>query len=104
MALEITDENIDQILNENDLVVIDFWASWCGPCRMLGPIIDELASENTDVKIGKVNVTDNNFSATKYSVTSIPTVLFMKNGKEIHRQRGVLPKKALQELIENFKN
>lgn len=104
MALEITDQNINDVLEKNDLVVIDFWAAWCGPCRMLGPIIDELSNENTDVVVGKLDVTNNQETAQDYGVTSIPSIIFIKNGKEVERVRGVMPKAVLQNKINVFKN
>ena len=104
MALEITDQNINGVLETNDLVVIDFWAAWCGPCRMLGPIIDELSTENADVVIGKLDVTTNQETAQDYGVTSIPSIIFIKNGKEVERVRGVMPKSVLQNKINEFKN
>jgi thioredoxin 1 len=104
MALEITDQNISEVLSQDKLVVMDFWAAWCGPCRMVGPIIDELATENNDVAIGKVDVMSNPESAAKYGVSSIPTIIFMKNGSEVYRQRGAVPKAALQQIIDDFKN
>jgi thioredoxin 1 len=104
MALEITDQNINDVLEKNDLVVIDFWAAWCGPCRMLGPIIDELSADNADVVIGKLDVTSNQETAQDYGVTSIPSVIFIKNGKEVERVRGVMPKAVLQNKINEFKN
>jgi len=104
MALEITDQNIGEVLTSDNLVVMDFWAAWCGPCRMIGPIIDELAKENTDIVIGKVDVTNNPESSAKYGVTSIPTIIFLKNGSEVYRQKGAIPKTALQSIINDFKN
>jgi thioredoxin 1 len=104
MALEITDQNIENVLANEKLVVMDFWAAWCGPCRMVGPIIDELSVENEDVIVGKVDVTANQESAKKYGVTSIPTIIFIKDGNEVYRQRGAVPKKTLQEIINQFKN
>lgn len=104
MALEITDQNIDEVLSSNGFVVMDFWAAWCGPCRMIGPIIDELAKENTDIAIGKVDVTSNPQSAAKYGVTSIPSIIFIKDGSEVYRQKGAVPKSALQSVINEFKN
>ena len=104
MALEITDQNINDVLGKNDLVVIDFWAAWCGPCRMLGPIIDELSADNADVVIGKLDVTTNQETAQDYGVTSIPSIIFIKNGKEVERVRGVMPKAVLQNKINEFKN
>jgi thioredoxin 1 len=104
MALEITDQNIGEVLTSEKLVVMDFWAAWCGPCRMIGPIINELANDNTDVIIGKVDVTSNPESSAKYGVTSIPTIIFLKDGAEVYRQKGAVPKSALQSVIDEFKN
>jgi thioredoxin 1 len=104
MALEITDQNIGEVLTSDKLVVMDFWAAWCGPCRMIGPIINELANENTDVVIGKVDVTGNPEASAKYGVTSIPTIIFLKDGAEVYRQKGAVPKSALQSIIDEFKN
>ena len=103
MALEIKDSTIDAVLGEKEITVIDFWASWCGPCKMIGPIIDELSSENSDVTIGKVDVTDNVESAQKYMITGIPCIVFFKNGEEVHRIKGVVAKKILQEKINSLK-
>ena len=103
MALEVTDQTIGQILSENEFVVIDFWAAWCGPCRVIGPIIEELASEMSDVVIGKVNVDANPESSQNYMITSIPTLIFFKKGVEVERVRGVLPKNVLKEKIEQIK-
>ena len=104
MALEITDESINNVLTENKLVVMDFWAAWCGPCRMLGPIIDELAIENPDIIIGKVDASANPSASLTYGITSIPCVVFIKDGTEVFRVRGVQPKSVLQAKIDEIKN
>jgi len=104
MALEINDENLDEVLSKNELVVIDFWAPWCGPCRMLGPIVDELATEITDIVIGKVDVESNAAASVKYGITGIPCLVFIKNGVEVDRFKGVLSKTALKAKIEGLKN
>ena len=104
MALEINDANLEEVLSTNELVVVDFWAAWCGPCRMLGPIVDELANEITDVAIGKVDVESNAVASTKYGITSIPCLIFFKDGKEVDRHKGVLSKAALKAKIEGLKN
>ena len=101
MTLKISDANINEILT-NEFVIIDFWAEWCGPCRMLGPIIDEVSSEVTDVTIGKLNVADNVISS-EYGITSIPCLVFFKNGIEVSRHKGVLSKAALLSKIEELK-
>jgi thioredoxin 1 len=104
MALEITDKSIDGVLNENELVIIDFWAEWCGPCRILGPTIESLSHENEGIAVGKLDIMNNNESVQKYMVSSIPTVIFFKNGEEVHRTRGAIPKSALQAKIDELKN
>ncbi|MDR1098155.1 MAG: thioredoxin, partial [Tannerella sp.] len=82
MALKVTDENYKDLLDGEKLVVLDFWAEWCGPCRMVGPIIDELATEyESRVEIGKVDVDDNNDIVVEYGIRNIPTVLFFKGSK-----------------------
>ena len=103
MALEITDQTFDEVLGQNQYVVVDFWAAWCGPCRMIGPIIDELANDNSDVVVAKLNVSDNAFSAQKYMVTSIPCIIFFKDGQEVTRVKGAVPKSELQKKINELK-
>lgn len=100
MALEITDTNVDSLLKDNKIVVIDFWAPWCGPCRMLGPIIEELAKDNQDSVVGKLNVDDNGNTAVKYGIRGIPAVLFFKNGELVDKQVGVTSKASLQAKID----
>jgi len=104
MALQITDGTFKDVLSENKLTVIDFWAPWCGPCRMLGPIVDELSNEITDVTIGKLDVADNSVAASQFNVTSIPCIVFFKDGVEVSRSVGVLSKAALKAKIEGLKN
>ena len=102
MAFEFTDDNFQSAALETDnLVVADFWAVWSGPCKMIAPIIDEAASEyEGDVVIGKVDVDNNPQVASKYSIRSIPTILFIKNGEVIDKHVGVISKQALKEKIE----
>lgn len=102
--MKITDQNIDEILDSNEVVVIDFWADWCAPCRMLGPVIDELSKTNSDIIIGKLDITANPITQSKFSVTSIPTIIYFKGGKEVNRTRGVVPKTSLQSMINFLKN
>jgi thioredoxin 1 len=104
MALEITDQSIDEVLSQNEITVIDFWADWCGPCKMLGPVIDQLSLDNPDIVIGKLDVMSNELTSRKYDITGIPCVIFFKNGEEVDRVKGVLPKSALQEKINELKN
>ena len=104
MALEITTNNLDELIASGKPVVIDFWAEWCGPCRMLTPIIEELAGEyENDVIIGKCNVDDNNDVAVKYGIRNIPTVIFLKGGEVADKQVGACSKAALAEKIEKLK-
>ena len=101
MALELTDSNFEEIVLKSDKpVLVDFWAEWCGPCRMVGPVIDEL-SEDFEGKaiIGKLDVDSNQISAAKYGVRSIPTVLLFKDGEMISKQVGVAPKQTYEDVI-----
>lgn len=101
MALEITDTNFQGTVIENEGVsVIDFWAPWCGPCKMIGPIIEDLASEfEGKAIIGKINVDDNPEVSMKYNVRSIPTILILKNGEVVEKHVGVTTKANLEAKI-----
>jgi len=83
------------------LVLVDFWAEWCGPCKMLGPIFEELSGEIEQVKFAKVDISENQDLAQKFSVMSIPTLILLKDGKEEDRMMGVVPKEALKDWIES---
>lgn len=102
MAFEFTDANFQETALENETItVIDFWAEWCGPCRMISPIIEELAHEyDGKILVGKVNVDDNPEISMKYGIRSIPTVLFLKNGEVVDKHVGVTSKKVLADKIE----
>lgn len=97
MALEITDNNFEQIvLNSDKPVLVDFWAEWCGPCRMVGPIVEELAKEfDGQAIIGKVNVDFNPGISNQFGIRSIPTLLIFKNGQVVDKQVGAVPKNIL---------
>lgn len=101
MANQITDANLQEVLDNNSLVVMDFWAEWCGPCRMVAPIVDELAEEYSGkVFIGKVNVDDNNDAVEKYGIRNIPTILFIKNGEIVDKKVGATTKADLKAKID----
>ena len=101
MALEITDSNFQEILAEGKPVVMDFWAPWCGPCKMVGPIIDELATDyEGKAIIGKCDVDENGDVAAEYGIRNIPTVLFFKKGELVDKQVGSAPKSAYVAKIE----
>ena len=104
MALQITDASFDEVvLKSVKPVLVDFWATWCGPCRMLGPVIEELATEYEGrVVVGKVDVDNNQEFAAKYGVRNIPTVLVFKDGEVVGRQVGVAPKKIYTDALDSL--
>lgn len=103
MAKEITDATFSQEISEG-LVLVDFWAPWCGPCRMQAPILDQLSQkyDETELKITKLNVDDNPQTATSYGVMSIPTLLFFKDGELVEKCVGVQPKAVLETIVEKL--
>ncbi|MGN6618185.1 MAG: thioredoxin [Ilyomonas sp.] len=102
MAVELTDANFQSNVLENDkLTVIDFWAEWCGPCRAISPVIEELSKEyQGKVTVGKVNVDHNPNLSVNYGITSIPAILFIKDGKVVDKQIGAVPKSVLDKKIQ----
>ncbi len=101
MALELTDANFEETISSGKPVLVDFWAEWCGPCRMVGPIVEELAQDyDGKAIVGKVNVDENPEISSKYGVRNIPTILFFKNGEVVDKSVGAVPKNVLSEKIE----
>lgn len=98
--MHITMENFDQEVMKSDKpVLLDFWASWCGPCQMLAPTIEEIADERTDIKVGKVNVDEQAELASQFRVMSIPTLVVIKDGKIVNQAMGVRPKSQILEML-----
>ncbi len=104
MAVEITDSNFQEtVLNSDKPVLVDFWAAWCGPCRMLGPIIEELHGDyDGKAVVGKVDVDNNQQIAMQYGIRNIPTVLIFKNGEVVDKFVGVAPKASIVEKLNSF--
>ena len=104
MALEITDRNFeDLVLKSTQPVLVDFWAVWCGPCRMLAPVVEEISKEYEGrVVVGKVDVDNNQEFAAKYGIRNIPTVLVFQNGEVVGRQVGVAPKKTYTDALDGL--
>ena len=100
MAKIATNTSFDELLQSEKLVIVDFWATWCGPCRMLSPLLDEVEAEMEDkVEVVKVNVDDADEIAMRFRIMSIPTLLFLKNGEMVDRSVGAMPKSALVDKI-----
>ena len=100
MAKIATNTSFDEFLESEKLVIVDFWATWCGPCRMLSPLLDEVEAEMADkVEVVKVNVDDADEIAMRFRIMSIPTLLFFKNGQMVDRSVGAMPKSALVDKI-----
>ena len=100
MVISINEENFErEVLNSDKTVIIDFYADWCGPCKIMSPVIDKIAEERTDIKVGKINVDENQELAMKYNVMSIPTILIFKNGNISKTFIGVISKQEIEEAI-----
>ncbi|NLX80553.1 MAG: thioredoxin [Proteiniphilum sp.] len=103
MALQITDATLDNVLATDKLVIIDFWAEWCGPCKMVGPIIDQISDEyEGKVVVGKVDVDNNDEATSKYGIRNIPTILYIKNGEIVDKVVGAGSKATFVQKIEKW--
>ncbi len=99
-VITVTNENFTaEVMKSDKPVLLDFWASWCGPCRMVSPIVDEIAEERSDIKVGKINVDEQGELAQKFGIMSIPTLLVFKNGKIDNKAVGAMPKANILELL-----
>lgn len=95
-----TEENFnDEVINSDKPVLVDFWASWCGPCKMLSPVISEIAKENQSIKVGKINVDEQQKLAYEYGIQSIPTLVLFKDGKPVDTSIGYVPKSHIEDMI-----
>ena len=100
MVIEITEQNFKKEVIDSEIpVLLDFWASWCGPCRMLSPVVEEISNEYMNIKVGKVNVDEQSELAQKFGIMSIPTLMVFKNGKHIDTKIGVIPKSAILSML-----
>ena len=99
-VLALNKSNFDETLNTEKTVLVDFWAPWCGPCRMLSPIVDQVAEENPDLVVAKVNVDEEPELAQRFGVMSIPTLVVIKNGEEVNRSMGAKPKAQVLALVQ----
>lgn len=100
MEIVLTKDNFEsEVINSNKPVMVDFWATWCGPCRMIAPVVEQIANENDNIKVGKVNVDEQMELAIKYKIDAIPAILFFKNGELVKKSVGFSEKNELLQII-----
>ena len=102
-TVELTSDSFDDFIGTDTPALVDFWAPWCGPCKMIGPVVEEVAGERTDVKIGKLNVDDHNEVPGKFGIRGIPTLMIFKNGQVVGTKVGAVSKAQLLEFIDEHK-
>ena len=100
-AIVINKDNFSEVLNQEKTVLLDFYASWCGPCRMLSPVVDKIAKENPQYLVGKINVDEETDLAMQFGVTSIPALFVLKNGKVVNQSLGAIPEQQILRLLES---
>ncbi len=97
--ITVTKDNFDEVVANNETLLLDFYADWCGPCRMMAPVLHEIAEENPEITVGKINVDNDGALATKFGVVSIPMFVVIKNGKQVNSAVGSMPKDSLLNLL-----
>ena len=100
--INLTDSDFNASINNNELVLVDFWAEWCGPCKKMLPILEELSTENDSFKVAKLNVDENPTKSNEYKISSIPTMILFKNGEPVHHIVGAKPKHAILKEIQEW--
>ena len=103
-TVELTQDNFNQTVEDNDIVLLDFWAEWCGPCKTFGPIFEKVSEQHDDVTFGKIDTDEQQALGAAFEVRSIPTVMAIRDGVMVFKQAGVLPEAALEDLIEQVKD